>query len=202
MLGAGGQADETAEYALPEIPAFRAVSVNYLISGRSDIIDVEHPDGAFRAIPVVAAVGAPGLRRELVRAWPGTTYRTVVAPAAWVSRSASIGHGSILAPHSALNTNVSIGRHVVINLGASVSHDAHIGDFVTVSPGAHIGGRVRIDDGAFIGIGAVVSSNVHIASGIVVGAGCVVVADLTESGVYVGVPARWLGAQEGWLRVI
>ncbi|MCU1441450.1 MAG: hypothetical protein JWP85_2447 [Rhodoglobus sp.] len=202
LLGAGGQSDETAEYALPDLPAFRAVSPEFLDAGRTDLIDITTDDLALRSVPVVAAIGAPGLKRDLVGAWGGTAYRTVISSAAWVSPSATIGAGCILAPHAAVSTRATLGNHVLINIGASVSHDAVIGDFVTVSPGSRIGGRARIGDGVFIGIGATVSSAVAIASGTVIGAGAVVVHDIAEPGVYIGVPARRLRVQEDWLRAI
>jgi sugar O-acyltransferase (sialic acid O-acetyltransferase NeuD family) len=202
LLGAEGQADETAEYALPDRPAFRAVSREYLDASRNDLIDITTDDPALRSVPVVAAVGAPGLKRELVAAWGGSVYRTVVSSAAWVSPSAMIGEGCILAPLAAVTSRATLGDHVLINIGASISHDAVVGNFVTISPGSRIGGRVRIGDGVFIGIGATVSSDVVIASGTVIGAGAVVVHDIAEPGVYIGVPARRLRVQEDWLRAI
>ncbi len=49
---------------------------------------------------------------------------------------------------------------------------------------------MKVGNGTWIGAGAVVSNNVSICGEVTVGAGAVVVKDITESGTYVGVPAR------------
>lgn len=199
ILGDGAQADETEDFARPAIAAFRAVSAEYL---RAGAVDVDVAAAEHAELPVIAAVGAPGLRRLLVEQWPGSRYRTVRAETAVVSPSATIGDGSLLAPLSVVSSHAVIGAHGLLNIGASVSHDSVLGDFVTVSPGARIAGQCRIGDGVFIGIGASISNGVSIAAGAVIGAGAVVVADIESPGVYVGVPARRVRDQEGWLRAI
>lgn len=202
LLGAAGQADEAAEYALPRLPLFRAVSPEYLVAGRDDLIDIGTEDALALDTAVVAAVGAPAVRRELVEAWGGSRYLTVASSRSWVASTAVVADGCILAPFAAVSSNARLGAHVLVNLHASVSHDAVIGEFVTLSPGARVGGRSRLGDGVFVGIGATVMNDVAVASGIIIGAGAVVVSDLTEPGVYIGVPAKRLRAQEGWLRAI
>jgi sugar O-acyltransferase (sialic acid O-acetyltransferase NeuD family) len=200
ILGDGAQADETEDFALPNRAVFRAVSSEYLDVNQDSLIDITGTEHI--ATPVVAAVGAPGLRRQLVEEWPGIAYYTVVAPSATVSASAAIGPGSLLAPQSVVSTNARIGAHALLNIGSSVSHDSVLGDFVTLSPGARVAGRCTIGDGVFIGIGAVVSNGLTVAAGTVIGAGAVVVEDIVEPGVYTGVPARRTRDQEGWLRAI
>lgn len=202
VLGAGGQARETVDYARPDAAAFFAVDAEFVPSDTDEVVALDRVSDAQRALPVVAAVGAPGLRRSLVEHWGDGLFRSVVASSAWVAASAQIGAGSILAPQSAVSADAVIGGHVLLNIGASVSHDSRIGSFATLSPGVRVGGDCRIGDGVFLGIGATVSHGVSIESGIVVGAGAVVLGHLVEPGVYVGVPARRLRDQEGWLRVL
>lgn len=201
LLGSGAQADEAEDFVYPERAAFRAVSSGFL-HDRAGLIDIATSDPAFTGVPVVAAVGAPGLRRQLVAEWGGKLFRTIVAKSAWVSRSATIGSGAIISPHCVISTRVTVGQHVLLNLGCSVSHESVVGSYVTISPGAVVAGRCHIGDGVFIGAGAVVSDGVTIASGVVVGAGAVVVADIELPGVYIGVPAKRLRNQEGWLHAI
>ena len=47
-----------------------------------------------------------------------------------------------------------------------------------------------VGKGTWIGTGAIVSNNVNICGGCMIGAGAVVIKDITEPGIYVGVPAR------------
>ncbi|MBC7761025.1 MAG: acetyltransferase [Candidatus Saccharibacteria bacterium] len=202
LLGDGHQADETEDFGRPAAILFRAVASQYLESGRENLIDIATSDEQFLGVPVISAVGAPGLRRTLVRSWSGTLYASVVADGAWISPSAKIGSGTLIAPNAVISTKATLGDHVLVNISASVSHDSVLGDFVTLSPGARVAGKCRIGDGVFLGIGAVVSDGISIASGTVVGAGAVVIGDILLPGVYVGVPAKKLRDQEGWLSAI
>jgi acetyltransferase-like isoleucine patch superfamily enzyme len=49
---------------------------------------------------------------------------------------------------------------------------------------------VSVGADTWVGIGAVVSNNLSICGGCMIGAGTVVVRSITESGTYVGIPAR------------
>jgi sugar O-acyltransferase (sialic acid O-acetyltransferase NeuD family) len=203
LLGSGSQADEVESYLGPnQAVAFRAVSGEYLDGKTENQIDIGQP-GDQQDVPVVAALGAPGLRRDMISKWPFDNYCSVIAEQARVDGKAKIGEGSVVAPMSVITTNAVIGKHVIINIGATISHDARIGDYVTISPGVHIAGRVTIGDGVFIGIGAAISNNVKIAAGSVIGAGAVVVDDITEeNSVAVGVPAKVIKHNGDWLREI
>lgn len=198
MLGAGSQADEAEEFAPAGSVIFRAVSREFMASIPGPVIDIATADPQFTELPVVAAVGAPGLRRMLVAQWRGRTYRSIIATTD-VSPTVSIGAGSIIAPGAVLTAGVRVGSHVIVNVGATISHRTRIGDFATVSPGVNIAGDCTIEAGAFLGIGSTIVHGVTVATGSVIGAGAVVVADILEPGVYVGVPARQLRITTDWL---
>ena len=200
LLGAAAQAAETAEYAAGDILAFRAVSHDHLDPTSDTLVDIATADPALLSIPVIAAVGAPGLRRLLIGQWAGSVYHTVIAASSVVSPTAAVGEGTVIAPGAVVATHAVVGRHVLVNVLSSVNHDTVVEDFATISPGVHIGGRCRIGAGTFIGIGASVSHGVSIASGSVIGAGAVVLQSIVEPGVYAGVPARRIRDQEEWLR--
>ncbi|WP_083213454.1 hypothetical protein [Mycobacterium malmoense] len=203
LLGAGAQAREIASYLPPGAKVFWAVSATHLDVGASDQVDITAPPLAARSSPVVGAVGAPALRRELVAAWPGDQFMTVVSFAAYVDQSCIMGEGVVIAPGAVLTINVVVGDHCQVNVGATLSHDVHLGSFVTIGPGAHIAGRVRLGDGVFVGVGASISNDVTIASGVVVGAGATVVADIvTPNAVVAGVPASVIKIRDGWLDAI
>lgn len=202
LLGNGAQADEVEDYAPGVEVSFRAVSARFLSGVSSNLIDVAIASGAAISTPVTAAVGAPAIRRDLVSAWAGSTYHTVVAATAWVSDSAQIGDGCVVAPQAALSTRVRLGNHVLVNIGATVSHDSALGDYATISPGVHIAGRCSIGDGVFLGVGATVSDSISIVSGTVIGAGAVVVSNIVTQGIYVGVPARLVRETRDWLRAL
>lgn len=198
-MGAGSHAREVAECAEPRRVAFRAVDPEYLLTGRSELISIDTMDPGHLALPVIAAVGAPGLRRRLVTRWGGTAFARAVSTHAWISPSATLDDGVVVLAGAAVSSGVHLGEHVVVNLGATVSHDSRLGAFATLSPGAHVAGSCVLGDGVFLGVGAVVSNSVSIADGVIVGAGAVVLTDLLEPGTYVGIPARKVRERTAWL---
>lgn len=200
LIGNGGQADEAESYLKNAEVEFRAISSEYVDVENPLHINILNPDEYQRVVPVVAAIGAPEVRKNMVANWPGEHFTTIQSEMAYVDPTVKIGEGSIIAPRSVITTNVEIGRHVIVNVAATISHNSKIGDFVTIGPGAHIAGNVEIQEGAFIGIGAVISNNILIVRGVVVGAGAVVTTNvLIENSVVVGVPAKQIKVNEGWL---
>lgn len=115
---------------------------------------------------------------------------SLIHPKATVSKSAIIGYGSVVMAGAVINTGAKIGNGVIVNTCSSIDHDSVICDFVHVSVGAHIAGATKIARNSFIGAGATVINNVSIFENCIVGAGATVISDLTESGTYVGIPAR------------
>jgi hypothetical protein len=88
LLGAGGQARKAACYLPPGTELLWAVSPDYLDAAAHDQVDITAPSPADRNTWVLGAVGAPALRRDLVAAWPGDRFVTVVSPAAYVDARA------------------------------------------------------------------------------------------------------------------
>lgn len=201
ILGAGGQANETLSYDKERELAFMAVNTEYITQEHH--IDVDNPDKNQVEVPVIAAVGAPALRRKMVENWEGDKYTSVISDQAYLDSSLEIGVGCLVGPRAVITTDVNIGDHVLVNVAATISHNCIIEDYVTISPGAHLGGNVTVGRGAFIGIGAVISNDIKIAEGVVVGAGAVLISDAdVVNGVYVGVPAKLIKINEGWLDAI
>lgn len=201
ILGSGGQADEAQSYFAQGDIVFRAVDPSFIEN--ESLIDITNPTQEQQQTPVVAAVGAPAIRREMVEKWSGTTYASIVSEHSLVDKTTKVGEGCIIAPGAVLTTNIEVGNHVVINTNVTIGHDSKVGDYATISPGANIAGHVTIEDGVFIGIGAVVSNDISIAKGSVIGAGAVVIDNITdENAVYVGVPAKKIKQNEGWLREV
>lgn len=196
IIGGGGHADEVESYLKTPL-LFRAADKQYL--NEKITVDVSEPREK-KSTPVHIAVGAPRIRRELEKKWPGSKYVTIISEFAIVDSTAEVGEGSLLAPFSVLTTNVKIGKHVVVNVGSSLQHGTRVGNYVTIGPGVNIGGNVIIGDGVFVGIGATIANGVVIASGVVVGAGATVIRDAEiENGVYVGTPAVFIKENKEWL---
>ena len=135
------------------------------------------------------AIGNNAVRRRIAETVK-VKWHTLVHPLAFVSPHASIGEGSVVFPHAVVNAGASVGAHCILNTGSITEHDNRLADFVHISPRTALGGSVSVGAETHIGIGAVVRNNIDICGGCVIGAGAVVVKNITESGVYVGVPAH------------
>ena len=120
----------------------------------------------------------------------GASVVTLVHPSAVIGTDVRIGAGTVVMAGAVINSSTKIGRGCIINTCSSLDHDNEIEDYVHISPGTNLAGTVQVGKGSWIGIGCVVSNNVSICSGCIVGAGAVVVKDITEPGIYVGVPVR------------
>jgi sugar O-acyltransferase (sialic acid O-acetyltransferase NeuD family) len=140
---------------------------------------------------VLVAIGDSVSRRQMVARLPRETrYFTFIHPTALLLDDVTVGEGSFIGAYSILTAQIQIGRHALLNRGNQVGHDAVAGDFLSLMPGAILSGSVCLGDEVYVGNNGCVREKVAICSGVTLGMGAMVVADIHESGTYVGVPAR------------
>jgi sugar O-acyltransferase (sialic acid O-acetyltransferase NeuD family) len=143
-----------------------------------------------QASSVHIAIGsAEGRAREAAES-AAVPLATVIHPNASVSPHAAVGEGCFIAAQAVVAPGARLGRCVIVNHGAVVDHDVSVGDFSHIAPLVALGGGVQIGSRVLIGSGASVLPGLRIGDDIVVGAGAQVCRDLSEPGVYAGVPAR------------
>ena len=124
----------------------------------------------------------------------GRFLPVLIAPGAVVAEGATIGDGTFVGVGAYIGPRARIGANTIVNTHAVVEHDAVVGDHTHVSINAAVAGYSRIGSEVMIGAGATVIDKLSVGDRIVVGAGAAVIRDLTESGTYVGVPAKRLHA--------
>jgi sugar O-acyltransferase (sialic acid O-acetyltransferase NeuD family) len=141
---------------------------------------------------VVVAIGDPKDRFDIIQRLPKETkYFTFIDPSAIIiDENIQIGEGSIICAGNIITTNVKIGKHAHLNLQTTIGHDCKIGDYFTTAPGVKISGNCKIHDCVYIGTNASVKEKISINSFTTIGMNAAVVKDITESGTYVGVPAK------------
>jgi len=143
---------------------------------------------------VVVAIADPIVRQNIINSLPPETqYFTFIDPSAQIhGNDVQIGEGSIICAGTIITTNVKIGKHSHLNLLTTISHDNQIGDYFTTAPGTRISGNCTIKDRVYFGTTASVRQKVNICSDVTIGMNAGVVKDITESGVYIGTPAKKL----------
>lgn len=202
IAGAGGFGRETAEAVrelYPDPAAFAGFFDDAMpgmliadqVLGPIDLIH-DRPD-----LRLVVCVGNPRdyfARAAIVRRLGLTErrYATVVHPFAQVSRSSTVGAGSVLLAGVVLTADATLGRHVAVMPHAVVTHDVVVRDYATLASAVLLGGGVVVDEGAYLGAGAMVREGVHIGAWSQVGMGSVVLRDVPAGEVWAGNPARKL----------
>ncbi len=141
---------------------------------------------------LIVAIGNAKVRERIQQMLEnnGKHVPVFVHPSAIIGGNVRIGAGSVVAAGAVINPSTVIGRGCIINTCSSVDHDCRIDDYVHISVGAHLAGTVTVGERTWIGIGAVVNNNLKITGDCMIGAGAVIIENISETGTYVGVPAR------------
>ena len=114
-----------------------------------------HGEGTF------IAVGDNAARfREVLKAQG--PFATLIAIGSFVSRTATIGEGTIIMAGAIVAAGARIGKHCIVNHGASVDHHCVIEDYAHIAPGAHLCGGVHVGEGALVGVGVGIEPGVTI----------------------------------------
>lgn len=122
----------------------------------------------------------------------GLSLATLISPRATIGVGAHISPGCFIGHHAHIGPMASIGVGCIINTGAIVEHEVVVEGYAHVSVNATVAGRSSIGGMSFIGAGATVIDAIKVSRDVQIGAGACVVADITQSGLYVGVPAKLL----------
>lgn len=140
------------------------------------------------ALIAVGQIQSPDSRARLYRQAVelGFQLPAIIAPAAYVSRRATIGAGTIVMHGAIVNAGAKIGNNCIINSRALVEHDAMVGDHCHISTGAILNGDVRVDTGSFVGSGCVIKEGIAIGKSCMVGMGLSVRQDLADQARFVG----------------
>lgn len=124
----------------------------------------------------------------------GYQLPNLLSSSALLGREVALGYGNVVCPRSFIGPAGCLGDNNIVNTGAIIDHEVRIGDDCHIAPAAAIAGRVIIGSRVFVGLGSRIIDGRTICSDVTIGAGGVVTRDISEPGVYVGVPVRRLRA--------
>lgn len=119
-------------------------------------------------------------------------FATLIHSSCYIDTSCKIENGVCIFPGSVLDYNVEIKENVLINVGSTIAHDSKIESHTFLSPRVAIAGFVSVGKRCFLGISTTIINNISIVDDVQTGGGTVVIKNITEQGLYVGNPSRFI----------
>lgn len=138
----------------------------------------------------IVGIGDNLKRSKCFKMYSDVDLVNVISKFADVSTSIKIGRGNFISSACYIGPNVSMSNNNIINTGAIIEHDVTIGSHSHVSIGSRLAGNVSVGNYCYLGAGTIVIDGINICDNVIIGAGSVVIRDISESGTYVGIPAR------------
>lgn len=142
---------------------------------------------------VLIAIGDPSSRKNMAeRLSSYCKFATFIHSSVIIldPESIIIGDGSIICANTILTTNITLGEHTHLNLNTTIGHDTTLGDFVTTAPAVNISGNCVVGDCVYFGTNSSIKQKINICPYAVIGMNAAVVKNITDSGTYVGIPAK------------
>ena len=102
--------------------------------------------------------------------------------------------------HRAGMASTIIGEGSKVCVMCNIGHNCIIGKRTFIAPGVLLGGGTHVGDNCYIWQGVITRSHAKICDRVVVGAGSLVMKDITEPGVYIGRPAKYIKPYDETLR--
>jgi sugar O-acyltransferase (sialic acid O-acetyltransferase NeuD family) len=120
------------------------------------------------------------------------SFASFVHKTAHVDTSVVLEPGCFISPGCILDLNTQLGPNTFLYPGCILAHDTVVTGHSFFGPGVKLAGHVSIAESCFLGIGTTVIDNLTIGRGIQTGGGAVVIKSLSQPGLYVGNPARFI----------
>jgi sugar O-acyltransferase (sialic acid O-acetyltransferase NeuD family) len=184
LIGFGGHAREVMCQMGKELVCF--VDDEYVVNGTKPLSELDP-----KKYKVMIAIANPEIRKQILSKLPKRTkFFSWIHPTSLVLNDVEIGEGSFIGAYSIVTTNIKIGKHCILNRMNHIGHDCIIGDFFSAMPGAIVSGNVNIEDSVYIGSNSTIRENLTIHKNTTIGMSASVIKNITESGIYVGVPSK------------
>lgn len=185
LVGYGGHAREVMAQMGVKLTCF--VDDQYVVENALPLSDFDPNEYI-----VMIAVADSKSRFDIVQRLPKETkYFTWIHPTALImSNDITIGEGSFIGAYSILTTNIKIGNHAILNRSNHIGHDCEIGDYFSAMPGSIISGNCDIGNIVYFGTRSCSREKTKICDNVTIGMNAGVVKNITETGTYVGTPAK------------
>jgi sugar O-acyltransferase (sialic acid O-acetyltransferase NeuD family) len=118
-------------------------------------------------------------------------FANIIHSSAIIDPSVKMGSGVFVLPGCVLDQNTELGNNTLLNTSVTIAHDSKIGDHCFLSPRVAIAGKVRINESCIVGINSTIIDHVTVVSNTQIAGGAVIIKDISQPGLYAGVPAKW-----------
>lgn len=110
----------------------------------------------------------------------------------YVDPTAKIAEGCVIYPRCILDLNADIRENVFLNWGTGIGHDAIMHPHSFIAANVLVAGGSEVGMRCMIGNGTTFIDHIHVCDDVTIGGGATVVKNITEPGIYVGTPAKFL----------
>lgn len=164
----------------------------YPILGNDDVLPDFFKKGVRNAAIGIGGFTDNNLRKKIFNLAKSVGFNLppIIHSSAIISKRATIGEGTIVKRGVIIDTDVTIGVNNILEIGAIVGHESRVGNHTLLSANVMISAYNLIDDESFFAVASTIVSGAKVCTGAIIGAGAVVVNDITEPGLYLGVPAK------------
>lgn len=145
------------------------------------------------------AIGDNGTRKKVCKKVQNAGFKCVslIHKSALIAPSASVsGENVAIMPNVVVNAKAKIQAGVILNSSCVIEHECVVGEFSHISIGAKCAGAVRVGNECFLGANSCVLPNLTLCDEVILGAGAVATKDINQKGVFVGVPAKFVGQKK------
>ena len=117
----------------------------------------------------------------------------------WVEIGDNVEIGPYTVIHRGTMAETKISNNCKIGAKNNIGHNCFIGENTVFAVGAILNGGVLIGKNCWISSGVMIKHYTKITNDVVLGMGTMVLKDIMESGIYVGIPAKFLKPiEKGW----
>jgi len=147
-------------------------------------------------VNAVIAVSKPEIKEriynKIIDRWPNINFPNLIDNTVVFAdmETNKLGEGIIIQPRAFIAIGVSLGNFIHLNYGCCIGHDAIINDFCSISPNACTNGNTSLGKRVYLGTLAGVRENIKICDDVTIGMNSAVIKNITEPGIYGGVPAK------------
>ncbi|MDR6372560.1 sugar O-acyltransferase (sialic acid O-acetyltransferase NeuD family) [Chryseobacterium bernardetii] len=163
-----------------------------ILGGKGDVISI-FQQGIFDEIIIAIGYKHLEFKKQIFETFKNKIpFYTFIHSTSYIDPSATIGEGTVIYPYSMIDQNVKIGDNVLINISCSIAHDSLVGNHCFVSPSVAVAGFVSISEQCILGIHSTIIDNINIVEKVQLGGGAVVIKNISQPGLYVGNPVRFI----------